>query len=73
MKDIRVQKGYTQRQISNISKVNFRLLQNYEQCVCNIDKASIDKLLSLSIALDCKISDIIENDELASELKTRGC
>ncbi len=52
--------GYSQNELSIISGVNLRTLQQYELKTKNINKASVEAVISLANALGCKINDIIE-------------
>lgn len=64
LKELRNNKGLSQRQLSELSAVNFRMIQHYEQGVKDINAARLDTLLNLSIALDCRISDLLTSEEL---------
>lgn len=61
---IRLEKGVSQQKLSELSGVSKRAVQSYEQRDRDIDSARLSVLCDLSKALDCKISDIIENEEL---------
>lgn len=67
LKDIRVRKGYSQSELSDMSSVNMRMIQHYEQGFKDINNAKLDTLLSLSIALDCRISDLLTSEELRTK------
>ena len=66
---IRTEKGYSQKQLSVVSGVSLRAIQTYEQQTRPIDKACLDSLCSLCIALDCSIEDIIEDENLIEKYK----
>lgn len=72
LKEMRLQRGISQSQLAAKSGVDVRVLQSYEQGLRKIDGAKIQTLLSLATALECKISDIVENPELMEELKNNG-
>ena len=68
LKAAREAAGYSQAQLAEKSGINKRTLQYYEQGYRNIDGASLETLVSLSLALNCKITDILENEKLKSNL-----
>lgn len=59
LKSIRNYRGISQMVLSQISGVNLRMIQNYEQGTKDIKKASIGTIKSLAIALDCSIEDLM--------------
>lgn len=63
LKNARIRAGLSQSALAQQSGVNFRMLQNYEQGVKNIDGAKIETLAALSRVLGCGIADILENPE----------
>ena len=60
MKRIRVARGMTQTQLSELSKVNVKSIAYYEQYPDRINKASVDTLLKICESLGCELTDIIE-------------
>lgn len=54
--------GLSQRQLSEISGVNLRTLQQYELKSKDINKASVNAVIALADALSCRIDDISENN-----------
>lgn len=60
LKTIRESKEISQSKLSEISGVNLRTLQYYEQGYKDINKAQGITLLKLSQALDCTIEDLLE-------------
>lgn len=72
LKEIRTHLQISQSELAELSCVNTRIIQGYEQGYRNIDGAKIETLLKLSQVLQCKISDLIENEELKEELKRSG-
>lgn len=63
IKSKRLETGITQSQLAEKAGINVRVLQHYEQGSKNFDHARIDTILKVCIALDCKMSDVIENEE----------
>lgn len=60
LKRIREEKNVSQAKLSNVTGVNLRMIQHYEQGVKDINKAQAITLLTLANALDCKIEDLLE-------------
>lgn len=69
LKEIRKKRNMSQGQLSELSNVPKRTIEFYEQGIRKIDGANINYLTSLSIALNCKIEDIIENKNVKEKLK----
>ena len=63
LKEMRISKGYSQKEFAEIVGINFRSYQNYEQGVRSIDKTDLATLLRICITLGCPIKDIIENED----------
>ena len=63
LKEMRLKKGYTQKDFAEIVGINFRSYQNYEQGVRSIDNTDLATLLRICITLGCPIKDIIENED----------
>jgi DNA-binding Xre family transcriptional regulator len=61
---LRVQKGLSQSELASVSGVPLKTLQRYEQTKLPVDNAKLKTLVALCLALDCKIEDIIESEEL---------
>lgn len=59
LKAIRESKGLSQAKLSEISGVNIRMIQHYEQGYKDINKAQAITLYQVANALDCKIEDIL--------------
>ena len=63
LKEMRISKGYSQKEFAEMVGINFRSYQNYEQGVRSIDNTDLATLLRICITLDCPINDIIENED----------
>lgn len=61
--------GYSQHQLSVVTGVSLRAIQQYEAGVRDINRARLESMIALCIALNCKISDILEGDELIAKYK----
>ena len=60
LKIIRTRLNLTQKELSDISGVPVRTIQQYEQRQKNINKAQAEYLVMLSKALSCKVEDLLE-------------
>lgn len=72
LQELRKAKGLSQSELAEQSGVNKRIIQTYEINYRPIDSAGLDKLLPLAIALDCKISDLLEDENLIIMCSTLG-
>ena len=61
--------GLSQSQLAKLAGVGVRVYQNYEQGVRDISKAQLSTLLRICKALNCKLSDIVTDQETAELLK----
>lgn len=72
LKTKRLEAGLTQLQLAKQTGINIRVLQHYEQGSKKFDHARIDKILNVCIALNCKLQDIMEDQnfiELVNKYK----
>ena len=60
LKTLRMRLGISQRELSELSGVPLRTIQQYEQRQKNINKAQAIHLLNLSHALCCDVKDLME-------------
>ena len=70
LKEMRLKKGYTQKDFAEIVGIKYRTYQDYEQGRILIDNTDLATLLNICIILKCNIKDIIE-DENTIELLDR--
>lgn len=63
LKKVRQAKGWSQSKLAENTGLNVRTLQHYEQGSKIFDHARLDTILKCAIALDCKIEDLIDNEE----------
>lgn len=69
LKELRTNKGLSQRDLSNLTGISIRTLQAYEQEARNVNEASLDTLTKLALALNCTIAELLTDDTLAENLK----
>ena len=60
LKNIRENRGFSQSELSAASGVQLHSIQLYEQRVNDIDKAQVQTIYKLSIALGCGMEDLLE-------------
>lgn len=64
LKTIRINRDFSQRELSELSGVPLRTIQQYEQRQKSINKASAEYLVMLSKALFCSVEDLMEKDSI---------
>lgn len=60
IKKIRTERGYSQSKLSELSGVNLRMIQHYEQGVKDINSTQAITVYNLAQALNCNIEDLLE-------------
>lgn len=65
----RLDKGYSQSELAIASGIPLRRIQHYEQQSRPIERARLDTLCALCIALDCGIEDILDEKETIAKYK----
>jgi transcriptional regulator with XRE-family HTH domain len=63
LKKIREARLLSQNELAELSGVNKRSIQLYEQRVNDIDKAQVHSLFKMSRVLGCTIEDLLENPQ----------
>lgn len=70
LKKMREKNGMTQKELSEATNINVRTLQSYESTKGrSIDNAGLNTLVDVSIALDCNISDLLDDKNLIDKCK----
>ena len=69
LKEMRQAAGLSQSQLAEKTGINVRTLQHYEQGSKLFDHARIDTILKICLALNCKLDDIIEDQEYIDLIK----
>ena len=64
LKKVRIIKGFTQEELSQLSGVNIKSITLYEQCPEKLLNASVNTVYNLSQSLGCDIQDILNKDYL---------
>ena len=62
LKELRMSKGFSQSKLADLAGINVRTLQHYEQGSKNFDHARLDTIFSVCNALECKLSEIITDE-----------
>ena len=62
LKKIRLQSGLSQGELAELSGVNIRMIQYYEQGANDINLAQAITVHKLAQALQCNIEDLLEKD-----------
>ena len=69
LKDIRESRGMSQQDLANKSGINKRMIQAYEQGYRSINGAKITTLVTFCMALECHLSEIVDDEQLVRDLK----
>ena len=69
LRNVRRSRGLTIRQLSDKTGISFRSLEKYESGELNIDGAKLKTLCKITLVLGCKITDILEDEELVRVVK----
>ena len=69
LKALRLAAGLTQREVVEKTGINAGTYTQYEQGVKNFDNARINVILSVCVALGCKLDDILESNEYLEVLE----
>ena len=68
LQQLRENPRLSQSQLAKLAGVSVRVYQNYEQGVRDISKAQLSTLLRICKALNCKLSDVVTDQETADLL-----
>lgn len=69
LKQLRSTNKLSQSELANKAEVNVRVLQHYEQGSKILDHAKLHTILKICKALNCRLEDVIENEETLKLLK----
>ena len=69
LKDIRESRWMSQQDLADKSGINKRMIQAYEQGYRSINGAKLTTLVTFCNALECHLSEIVEDSQLAKDLK----
>ncbi len=68
LRKLRKDRGLTVKKLADKSGVSYRTLLHYETGERNIDGAKLDTLISIAMALNVDIRDILESNLLIAKL-----
>ena len=69
LKECRLKRGFTQKELADRSGIPLSLIQKYEQGRLNIDLAKLETICALANALDCEISDVLNDKNLIKKFE----
>lgn len=69
LKALREARGLSQSQLADMAGISPRVLQNYEQGVRDLNGAKLPTILKLCNALECRMTDIMTDEETIELLK----
>lgn len=70
MKLFRESKNISQEQLAKETGLSIQLIRLYEQEPVRRNNAKLSSLIKLAKALNCKVSDLIEDKDLKSDFET---
>lgn len=69
LQDMRKKAKLSQSELSAVSGIKLRTIQQYESGRRSIDKGKLDTLCTLALACQCSVYDLIEDEQLKIKLK----
>ena len=69
LKEIRESRGMSQQDLADKSGINKRIIQAYEQGYRKINGAKLTTLVTICSALECHLSEIVDDAQLVKDLK----
>lgn len=63
IKELRIQRGYTQAQLAEKAGVNTRMIQKYENNELPVQNMTVKNALALSKALGVTVEELIKQEE----------
>ena len=66
---LRKEAGLSQSQLAKLAKLNVQVLQQYERGARDLNGAKLATLLKLCNALECRLADIVTDEETLELLK----
>ena len=69
LKEIRESRGMSQKDLADKSGIPKRMIQAYEQGYRDINGAKLAKLVTFCIALECHLSEVVDEAQLVKDLK----
>ena len=69
LQEVRKKAKLSQSQLSKISGIDLSTLKKYERGARNIDNAKLKILLALAVALDCRLEDIVDDEDTVEMLR----
>lgn len=70
MKIIRESKNISQEELAEKTELSIQLIRLYEQKPLRRNKATLKSLVKIAKVLNCKVSDLIEDEELKSDFES---
>ena len=69
LKEIRESRGMSQKDLATVTGIPKRMIQAYEQDYRDIKGAKLSTLVTLCLALECHLSDIVDDSQLIKYLE----
>lgn len=58
LKEIRIKKGISQKELSEKTGISLKAISSYEQGIRDLKKASFENIVKIAKALDCNVFDL---------------
>ena len=68
LKEVRKSRGLTQKELSELSEINLKTIQKYEQGVIDINNVNIYTLYKLANTLNCNLIELLTNEKIINEI-----
>lgn len=69
LKEMRQKKGYSRATLSDITGISARNIEHYESGYRDINGAKLDVLCTLALALECKLENLLTDDDLKRKFR----
>jgi transcriptional regulator with XRE-family HTH domain len=69
LKTMRLSRGLSQQQLAELTGLNMRTLQNYEQGVADFNGCNIKKIFDVALVLDCDVEDILTDENVIATIR----
>lgn len=67
LQELRKAKGLSQSQLANATGISYRSIQQWEIGARNINNASVTNIVKLANALDCRITELLTDEDLIKQ------
>lgn len=69
LQEMRKKKGYSAATLADITGISLRSIQHYESGYRDINTAKLETLCTFALALDCKLENLLTNEDLKRKFR----